>query len=114
MTTLRSTIQELRSQSQNEAQQEVEFKVLQSQVDESEINLRLLEETNKSLKAELREIKVKAEATKIDYEHRLQRLQQKNQDLHGQFSDTRVLYDSLARRLSSAEEELKSHERTSD
>ena len=108
VTTLRSTIQELRNQSQNEAQQEVEFKVLQSQVDESEINLRLLKETNKSLKAELREIKVKAEAAKIDYEHRLQRLQQKNQDLHGQFSDTRVLYDSLARRLSSAEEELKS------
>ena len=114
VTTLRSTIQELRNQSQNETQQEVEFKVLQSQVDESEINLRLLEETNKSLKAELREIKVKAEAAKIDYEHRLQRLQQKNQDLHGQFSDTRVLYDSLARRLSSAEEELKSHERTSE
>ena len=114
VTTLRSTIQELRNQSQNEAQQEVEFKVMQSQVDESEINLRLLEETNKSLKAELQEFKVKAEAAKIDYEHRLQRLQQKNQDLHGQFSDTRVLYDSLARRLSSAEEELKSHERTSD
>jgi len=114
VTTLRSTIQELRNQSQNEAQQEVEFKVMQSQVDESEINLRLLEETNKSLKAELREFKVKAEAAKIDYEHRLQLLQQKNQDLHGHFSDTRVLYESLARRLSSAEEELKSHERTSD
>ena len=113
VTTLRSTIQELRNQTQNEAQQEIDFKVLQTQVDDSEINLRLLEEANDSLKTEMREYKVKAEAAKIDYEQRIQRLQQKNQDLHEQFSDTRVLYESLARRLSNAEEDLKNHERTS-